>query len=113
MVQATGASTLACGNGVSNQNKVSSGLEWSERRVVCKTKREIETVIKFDGTLWVNSNGQRHYDKWDIENATISYHGFVDLNVDKNWVNHDGTMKLYGGQTKIAQTVAYAGPGRI
>ena len=87
MVQATGASTLACGNGVSNQNKVSSGLEWSERRVVCKTKREIETVIKFDGTLLVNSNGHKHFDSFDVENATISYRGFVDLNVDENWGN--------------------------
>ena len=87
MVQATGAEALACYNGISNHNKVSSDLEWSERIVVCKTRREIETVIRFNAELMVNVIGGSHNEWFDVENATISHNGFVDLNVDENWGN--------------------------
>lgn len=114
MVQATGESTLACDNGVSIKNKVSSGLEWSERRVVCKTKREIETVIRFDGILMINSDGNNYMNKWNIENATISCDGFVDLNFDKNSVNADGNMKLNSYSiVKMKHSIAYEASGRI
>jgi hypothetical protein len=114
MVQATGESTLACDNGVSKQNKVYSGLEWSERRVVCKTKREIETVIRFDGMLMINSDGNSHNDNWNIENATISCDGFVDLNFVEEKVNADGNMILRRyPDVKMKHSIAYEASGRI
>jgi hypothetical protein len=114
MVQATGDSTLACDNGVSIKNNVSSGLEWSKTRVVCKTKREIETVIRFDGQLKINSNGNKHNDLWDIENATISCDGFVDLKFVKEKVNANGNMILgrYPDE-KMKDSIAYEASGRI